>query len=49
MIFRRKSREVQEEAEEQIEYVLFKGTLNGVQPDLASNGRVAQAALVPAK
>ncbi len=49
MIFRRKSREVQEEAEEQIEYVLFKGTLNGVPPDLASNGRLAQAALVPAK
>ena len=48
MIFRRRGQE-QEDEEEQIEYVLFKGTLNGVQPDLSANARLAQAALVPTK
>lgn len=48
MIFRRKRQEEQEE-QEQIEYVLFQGPLNGEQPNLAANAKLAQAALVPTK
>lgn len=48
MIFGRKRREEQEE-QEPIEYVLFQGPLNGEQPNLAANARLAQAALVPTK
>ncbi len=31
------------------EFVLFQGSLNGEQPDLAKNARLAEAGLVPAK
>ena len=48
MIFRRKRQDEPEE-QEQIEYVLFQGPLNGVQPDLVENKRLVQAALVPTK
>ncbi|MDQ3329361.1 MAG: Flp pilus assembly complex ATPase component TadA, partial [Planctomycetota bacterium] len=48
MIFRR-SKQVEVEDEPEIEYVLFQGPLNGVQPNLAANAKLAQAALVPTK
>jgi len=48
VIFRR-SKQVEVEDEPEIEYVLFQGPLNGVQPNLAANGKLAQAALIPTK
>lgn len=48
MIFRRKKQEEPEE-QEQIEYVLFQGPLNGNTPDLRANAKLAQVALVPTK
>lgn len=48
MIFRR-SKKDEPEDEPEIEYVLFQGPLNGVQPNLAANGKLAQAALIPTK
>lgn len=49
MIFRRRGVEELEEDDEPIEYVLFKGTISGIEPDLASNPRLARAGLVPSK
>ncbi|HEX6984137.1 MAG TPA: ATPase, T2SS/T4P/T4SS family, partial [Planctomycetaceae bacterium] len=48
MIFRRKRQEEPEE-QEQIEYVLFQGPLNGNAPDLRANAKLAQVALIPTK
>ncbi len=48
MIFRRKKQDEPDE-QEQIEYVLFQGPLNGNAPDLRANAKLAQAALVPTK
>lgn len=49
MIFRRKKQEEDEGPQEQVEYVLFQGPLNGNTPDLRTNAKLAQAALIPTK
>ncbi len=56
MIFKRKGRDVDdddedddEDDEEEREQVLFQGALNGNDPNLAANGRLVQAGLMPAK
>lgn len=52
MIFgfgRKKGSQNVEEEEEEQEFVLFQGALNGQDADLAANARLAEAGLVPAK
>ena len=51
MIFRRKPAqdEPDEHEQEQVDHLQFQGALNGVQPNLAANGRLVQASLVPTK
>ena len=55
MIFKRKGRDVDDDDEdddddeEEREQVLFQGALNGNDPNLAANGRLVQAGLMPAK
>jgi type IV pilus assembly protein PilB len=49
VIFRRKKQEEDEGPQEQIEYVLFQGPLNGNTPDLRANAKLVQAALIPTK
>jgi type IV pilus assembly protein PilB len=39
----------EDEEEEEIELVLFKGALSGIEVDLSENQRLASAALIPAK
>lgn len=38
-----------DEEEDDLDFILFKGALNGNNPDLAANGRLVQAGLIPAK
>ena len=38
-----------EEEEEELDFILFKGALNGNNPDLSENGRLVDAGLLPAK
>lgn len=52
MVFGRRSRDdddEDEDEEEEIDLVTFLGALNGNAVDMASNARLAQAALIPAK
>lgn len=41
--------EPDEDEEEELEYVLFQGALNGIDPNMKENARLAQAGLQPAK
>lgn len=38
-----------EEEDDDLDFILFKGALNGNNPDLSANGRLVQAGLMPAK
>ena len=52
MVFGRKKREVEEEIEdeeEEMELILFQGSLNGVEANLKANAKLARAGLLPAK
>jgi type II secretory ATPase GspE/PulE/Tfp pilus assembly ATPase PilB-like protein len=50
MVFgRRKGRNDDFDDDEQIEYILFQGALNGKEANLKENARLARAGLVPAK
>lgn len=52
MIFgfgKRQDDEFEDEEEEEIDYVLFNGPLNGTEVNLKANARLAEAALIPAK
>ncbi|MEW4488591.1 ATPase, T2SS/T4P/T4SS family [Thalassoglobus sp. JC818] len=35
--------------DDNLDFILFRGALNGVTPDLSANGRLVQAGLIPAK
>lgn len=39
----------EDDDEEDLDFILFKGAMNGNNPDLAANGRLVQAGLLPAK
>ncbi len=52
MIFgfgKKKREEIEEEEDQEIDLVLFQGALDGSEPNLAGNARLAEAGLLPAK
>lgn len=55
MVFGRKRRgrdepdEVEDDEEEELELILFQGSLNGVEANLKANAKLARAGLLPAK
>ncbi len=51
MVFgrRRKDEEEQDDDDQEVELVLFKGALNGVEANLKANAKLVRAGLIPAK
>ena len=47
--FGKRTDESEDDEEEDIEYVLFQGALNGREANLGANARLAQAGLIPSK